>query len=269
MKMLLALDVGNTHVMAGVLSEGKILTRWRLSTDRSKTEDEYGLFLYELFTISGLDPKDVRGVIMASVVPPLTCILEKLSQRYFNCKPLMIEPGMDIGMPILYDNPHEVGADRLANAVAAYHLYGGPSIVVDFGTATSFDVISALGEYMGGAIAPGILTATEALFLKAARLPRIDLVDPGSAIGKDTVSSMQAGVIYGFAGQVDALVERIRTELGTGALAVATGGLAPLVAAQSRTINKVNLDLTLTGLRLIYERKLHRRSQQRVDGKPR
>ncbi|NMA55294.1 MAG: type III pantothenate kinase [Firmicutes bacterium] len=252
--MLLALDVGNTHIIAGVLSGSKILTRWRLGTDRSKTEDEYGLFLYELFTISGLDPKDVVGVVIASVVPPLTCILEKLARRYFKCTPLMLKPGMDIGIKVLYDNPLEVGADRVANAVAAHYLYGGPSIVVDFGTATSFDVVSAEGEYLGGAIAPGILTATEALFRKAAKLPRIDLVDPGTAIGKDTVASMQAGVIYGFAGQVDALVQRIRAELGAEALAVATGGLAPLVAAQSKTIDKVNLDLTLTGLQLIYNR---------------
>lgn len=254
MGLILALDVGNTHVTAGVLSGQEILTRWRLGTDRSKTEDEYGLFLYQLFTISALDPKDVEGVIIASVVPPLTCILGKLSRRYFGCEPIMVRPGMDTGITVCYDNPLEVGADRVVNAAAAHYLYGGPCIIVDFGTATTFDVVSSQGEYLGGAIAPGILTATEALFSKAAKLPRIDLVDPGKAIGKNTVASMQAGIVYGFAGQVDALVRRIRAELSVEAMAIATGGLAPLVAAQSATIAKVDLDLTLTGLRLIYER---------------
>ena len=254
MALLLALDVGNTHVTAGVLSGSKILTRWRLGTDRSKTEDEYGLFLYQLFTISALDPNDVEGVIIASVVPPLNCIFEKLCRRYFDLEPITVRPGMDTGITIFYDNPWEVGADRVVNAAAAHHLYGGPCIIVDFGTATTFDVVSAEGGYLGGSIAPGITTATEALFKKAAKLPRIDLIDPGRAIGKNTVASMQAGIVYGFAGQVDALVRRIRTELEAEAIAIATGGLAQLVAAQSETIDKVDLDLTLIGLRLIYER---------------
>jgi type III pantothenate kinase len=254
MGLLLALDVGNTHITAGVLSGPDILNRWRLSTDRTKTEDEYGLFLYQLFTISGLDPRDVDGVVIASVVPPLTGVLEKLSRCYFGQEPLMIKPGMDTGIKVCYDNPLEVGADRVVNAVAAYTLYGGPCIVVDFGTATTFDVVSAKGEYLGGAIAPGILTATEALFSKASKLPRIDLVDPGRAIGKNTVASMQAGIVYGFAGQVDALVQRIRAELQAEAITIATGGLGTLVAAQSETISRVDLDLTLIGLRLLYER---------------
>ncbi|MGI6129801.1 MAG: type III pantothenate kinase [bacterium] len=254
MGLLLALDVGNTHLTAGVLSGSKILNRWRLSTDRTKTEDEYGLFLHQLFTISRLDLNNVDGVVIASVVPPLTGILEKLSRRYFGQEPLMVCPGMDTGIKVCYDNPLEVGADRIANAVAAYSLYGGPCIVVDFGTATTLDVISDQGDYLGGAIAPGILTATEALFSKAAKLPRIDLVDPGSAIGKNTVVSMQAGIVYGFAGQVDALVRRITAELKEKPVVIATGGLSPLVAAQSETIAQVDLDLTLTGLRLIYER---------------
>lgn len=261
MGLLLALDVGNTHVTAGALAGADILTRWRLGTDRNKTEDEYGLFLYQLFSISGLNPHDVDGVVIASVVPPLTSILEKLSRRYFGQDPLMIRAGMDVGMKVCYDNPLEVGADRVVNAVAAYTLYGGPCIVVDFGTATTFDVVSAQGEYLGGAIAPGILTATEALFSKASKLPRIDLVDPGRAIGKNTVASMQAGIVYGFAGQVDALVRRIRSELAAEAPAIATGGLGALVAAQSETISRVDPDLTLIGLRLIYER------YQRLQGK--
>lgn len=254
MGLLLALDVGNTQVTAGVLSGSEILTRWRLGTDRSKTEDEYGLLLYQLFTISTLDPKNVEGVIIASVVPPLTCILEKLSRRYFRCEPIMVCPETDTGITVLYDNPSEVGADRVVNAAAAHYLYGGPCIIVDFGTATTLDVVSSQGEYLGGAIAPGILTATEALFSKASKLPRIDLVDPGKVIGKNTVASMQAGIVYGFAGQVDALVRRIQAEIGVKAATIATGGLAPLVATQSETIAKVDLDLTLVGLRLIYER---------------
>ena len=254
MGLLLALDVGNTHLMAGVLSGAEILNRWRLSTDRNKTEDEYGLLLHQLFTISGLDIDQVGGVVVGSVVPPLTGVLEKLSKRYFNQDPLMIRPDMDTGIKVLYDNPREVGADRIANAVASYSLYGGPSIVVDFGTATTVDVVTAEGEYLGGAIAPGILTATEALFAKAAKLPRIDLIDPGSAIGTNTVASMQAGIVYGFAGQVDALVKRITLELEGTPTVIATGGQSPLVATASETIQQVNLDLTLIGLRLIYER---------------
>lgn len=258
MGLLLALDVGNTHVTAGVFRGSELLARWRLQTDRTRTEDEYGVFLRHLFAVAGLAPEEVEGVAISSVVPPLNWILEKLSRRYFGCEPLMVRPETDTGIEIRCDNPREVGADRIVNAVAAHILYGGPCIVVDFGTATTFDVISAAGEYLGGAIAPGILTATEALFQKAAKLPRIELVDPGTAIGKNTITSMQAGIVYGFAGQVDALVRRIQREMGEEAKVIATGGLATMVADQTETINVVDLDLTLTGLRLIYER-LYRR----------
>ncbi|MDK2883130.1 MAG: type pantothenate kinase [Bacillota bacterium] len=259
MGLLLALDVGNTHVTAGVFRGSDLIARWRLQTNRTRTEDEYGVFLRHLFAIAGLAPEEVEGVAVASVVPPLNWIWEKLSRRYFGCEPLMVQPETtDTGIQIRLDNPREVGADRIVNAVAAHTLYGGPCIVVDFGTATTFDVISAAGEYLGGAIAPGILTATEALFQKAAKLPRIELIDPGTAVGKNTVTSMQAGIVYGFAGQVDALVRRIRRELGEEAKAIATGGLATMVADQAETIDVVDLDLTLTGLRLIYERLYHR-----------
>jgi type III pantothenate kinase len=252
--LLLALDVGNTHITAGVFRGSELLARWRLGTDRARTEDEYGVFLRQLFEVDALTPEEVLGVVVASVVPPLSGVLEKLAVRYFNKKPLMVRPDTDTGIRVLYDNPREVGADRIVNALAAYTLYGGPCIVVDFGTATTFDVISRTGEYLGGAISPGILTSTEALFHKAAKLPRIELIDPGSAIGKNTISSMQAGIVYGFAGQVDALVKHIRRELGENATVIATGGLASMVAPHAETIQKVDVDLTLTGLRLIYER---------------
>lgn len=254
MGLLLALDVGNTHITAGVFRGSELLACWRLGTDRARTEDEYGVFFRHLFHLAHLDPAEVEGVVIASVVPPLSWILEKLSTQYFRHKPLMVRPETDTGITIRCDNPREVGADRIVNAVAAYTLYGGPCIVVDFGTATTFDVVSAAGEYLGGAIAPGILTATEALFQKAAKLPRIELVDPGTAIGKNTIASMQAGIVFGFAGQVDALVKRIRAELGVEARAIATGGLAKLVAAHAETLSGVDQELTLTGLRLIYER---------------
>jgi len=254
MGLLLALDVGNTHVTAGVFRGPEVLARWRLETDRARTEDEYGVFFRHLFALAGLSPDEVEGVAIASVVPPLNWILEKLARRYFGRAPLMVRPEMDTGIAIRCDNPREVGADRIVNAVAAFTQYGGPCIVVDFGTATTFDVVSGAGEYLGGAIAPGILTATEALFQKAAKLPRIELVDPGTAIGRNTITSMQAGIVYGFAGQVDALVRRIRRELGAAAPAIATGGLAGMVAEHAETIATVDVDLTLTGLRLIYER---------------
>lgn len=254
MKLLLAIDVGNTHVCVGLMEDGVVKKHWRIGTDRRKTEDEYGLLFTFMVQSANMDWNTITGVALASVVPPLTQILEKTVEKYFNKKPLVLGPGTKTGINIKYENPKEVGPDRIANAVGAYHKYGGPAIVVDFGTATTFDAISDAGEYLGGAIAPGILTATDALFERAARLPRIELVRPPSAIGKTTVQSMQAGIIYGFAGQADALVERIAQELGGNPVVVATGGLAQLVAAESRTIEKVDPYLTLEGLYLIYER---------------
>lgn len=252
--MILVFDVGNSNVVLGIYRGRSLEESWRVSTDRRRTTDEYAILIKNLFQFSGRQFSEIRAVVISSVVPPLMPVLEELSQRYFNIEPVVVGPGVKTGISIRYENPREVGADRVVNAVAAYELYGGPLIIVDFGTATTFCVISANGEYLGGAIAPGIGISTEALFQQAAKLPRIELVKPKSVIGKNTISSMQSGIIYGFIGQVDGIVERIKAELGCDAFVVATGGLAELIAAESKTVNKVNPILTLEGLRIIYER---------------
>ncbi|HHY95286.1 MAG TPA: type III pantothenate kinase [Firmicutes bacterium] len=252
--MLLAVDVGNTNIVWGVYRGKELSFHWRTTTGRQTTADEFGMLLHQLCAYHGLGLAALHAVVMASVVPPLTPALEEMCRRYLGVEALVVGPGVKTGMDIRYDNPREVGADRIVNAVAAYELYGGPAIVVDFGTATTFDVISSQGEYLGGAIAPGIGISTEALFERAARLPRIELVKPRSAIGKNTVASMQAGIVFGFAGQVDELVRRIKKELGEEARVIATGGMAELLAGEARTIEKVDPLLTLEGLRLIYER---------------
>lgn len=252
--MLFAVDVGNTHIMVGLIEGLEIRNNWRISTDPRKTEDEYGHILLFLLEGAGVTKDDLTGGVMASVVPPLTSVLEKTMRMYLGIDPLIVGPGTKTGINIKYENPKEVGPDRIANAVAAYHGYGGPVIVVDFGTATTFDAISRDGEYLGGAIAPGIMTATEALFEKAARLPRIELVRPSAAIGRNTVESMQAGTIFGFAGQTDGLVRRISREIGGVTQVIATGGQAQLVASESETITIVDPTLTLKGLAIIYSK---------------
>ncbi|MBE3520098.1 MAG: type III pantothenate kinase [Firmicutes bacterium] len=252
--MILAIDIGNTHTVLGVFDEGVLRAHWRVGTDRQKTEDEYGLQVLSMFGYAGIKPQEITGAAIASVVPPLTPVFEKMVRSYLGCSPLIIGPGVRTGINIRYEHPKDVGPDRIANAVAAYQKYGGPVIVVDFGTATTLDVISKDAEYLGGAIAPGILTATEALFEKTARLPRIELQRPPSAIGRNTVASMQAGIIFGFAGQVDELVRRVSRELGGKPYVVATGGLANLVAPESKTIQTVDPYLTLEGLYIVYKR---------------
>ncbi|WP_282938170.1 type III pantothenate kinase [Paenibacillus sp. RC67] len=252
--MILAVDVGNTNIVLGLYEGKQLLHHWRLSTNRSSTTDEYGMMIYNLFQHSELELEQVEGIIISSVVPPLMFVLEQLCSKYLKKTPLIVGPGIKTGLNVRYENPREVGADRIANAVAAIELYGTPCIVVDFGTATTFDYIDESGQYIGGAVAPGIGISTEALYQRAAKLPRIELVKPKSVVGRNTVASMQAGIIYGFAGQVDGIVGRIREEHHAHAKVVATGEMAELIASESRTIEKVNPLLTLQGLQMIYER---------------
>lgn len=252
--MILVVDVGNTNIVLGIYEGKDLLHHWRMSTNRSTTSDEYGMMMYNLFQHAGIQLDQVEGVIISSVVPPLMFVLEQLCSKYLKKEPLIVGPGIRTGLNVRYENPREVGADRIVNAVAAIELYGSPCIVVDFGTATTFDYIDERGQYLGGAVAPGIGISTEALYQRAAKLPRIELVKPKSVIGRNTVASMQAGIIFGFAGQVDGIVDRIKREFGNEPKVIATGGLAEMISEESRTIEVVNPLLTLQGLQIIYER---------------
>ncbi|MDQ7794369.1 MAG: type III pantothenate kinase [bacterium] len=254
MTTILCLDVGNTRIMAGVFSEDRMIAHWRLATKRDWTADEYGVIFRGLFAEEGLSPSDLQCSVLASVVPLLTPEIELMCHRGFGHRCLVVGPGVKTGLDIRYDDPREVGADRIAGAVAALEKYGGPVIVVDLGTALTVDVVSADGAYLGGAIAPGMGVAADALFSQAARLPRVDLIRPRSTIGKNTAASIQAGMLFGFAGLVDGLVTRMRRELGTEASVVATGDLAELLASESQAINCVEPLLVLEGLRLIFQR---------------
>lgn len=249
--MILVIDVGNTNTVLGVYRGEELIGHWRVASDRSKTSDEFGILYKSLLLNEGIDSKEIQRVIISSVVPPLVTTLEKVAQNYFNVTPHVVGPGTKTGMNIKMDNPKEVGADRIVNAVAANHLYGGPLIIVDFGTATTFCAVNSNGDYLGGAIAPGIGIATDALFARASKLPRIELVKPEKVIGKNTVAGMQAGIIYGYIGQVDGVVSRMQKELGEKVTVVATGGLASLIGPESETIEIVNPLLTLQGLLIL------------------
>jgi type III pantothenate kinase len=255
--MLLTIDVGNSNTVLAlyVLSEpAELVAHWRVTTHKTQTADEYGVLMMNLFGMRKLDATAVSGIIISSVVPPLDSTLRRVCERYFNIKPLFIEPGIKTGMPLLIDNPVELGADRVANGVAAFHRYGGPCIVVDLGTATTFDVISAKGEYIGGAIAPGLGISADALFSRAARLARVDIKKPAKVIGTNTVAHIQSGLYYGYIGLVDGILERIIQDLGVQPTVVATGGLAKLIVEGSKHVTKIDHMLTLDGLRLIYEK---------------
>jgi type III pantothenate kinase len=280
--MLLAVDVGNTNTVlglyrldaeAGLPPKGAavaakdrfdLTAHWRITTHRTQTVDEYGVFFVKLFEMHGLSPSQVTHIIISSVVPPLDSTLRQVSETYFHLEPLFVEPGIKTGMPVLVDNPTELGADRLADCIAAIERYGGPCIVVDFGTATKFEVISEKGEYLGGAIAPGLGLSAEALFSRAARLSRVDIKRPAKVIGTNTVGHLQSGLYYGYIGLVDGILERIFAELGQKPRVIATGGLAGMIAADSHYISEIDELLTLDGLRILFERNRNARPRGRA-----
>jgi type III pantothenate kinase len=251
--MLLVVDVGNTAITLGVYEGDKLRATWNLATGLHRMVDEYASQLLFLMDHEGIKPADLRGIALCTVVPPLSRVFKEMFRRYFKLTPLVVAAGTRTGIKIRMDNPREVGADRVVNAVAAHHLYGGPVIVCDFGTATTFDTVSADGEYVGGAIAPGLLTSAEALYNRAASLPRVDLERPKRAIGTNTVDAMRSGIIFGYVGLVEGIVRRIQDELDSPARVIATGGHGETVARETEMIDEVNQDLTLIGLKLIYE----------------
>ncbi len=256
--MLFVIDVGNTNTTLGVYHDDALIAHWRLTTERERTTDEYGIMCRNLFTYAGIEPEKVAAIAVASVVPPLNFTIYRMAQTYFHREPFFVRPTENVGMPIRYDAPTDVGADRIVNAVAAYERHGGPCIVVDFGTATTFDAISAAGEYLGGVITPGVNVSAEALFQRAARLPRVNIARPASVVGRSTVGSIQSGLYFGYIGLVEGILRRMTEEMGELKAVIATGGLARLIGKGSDLITEIDENLTLEGLRLI-----HRRNQEK------
>jgi len=250
--MLLAIDIGNTNIIMGMFEEAELKATWRIATGIHRMPDEYAVLVISLLQQRGLKVSDVTSVALCSVVPTLTAIFEEFCQRYCHVTPLVVRAGVKTGVRIRMDNPAEVGADRIVDAAAAHHLYGGPVIIADFGTATTFDTVSKEGDYLGGAIAPGISTAAESLFTRAAMLPRVEMIRPERAIGTNTITAMQSGLVFGYVGLVEGIITRIQRELTEKARVVATGGYTDIIAKETSLIDIVNLDLTLVGLRLIY-----------------
>jgi len=251
--MLLCIDIGNTNITIGCYNNDTLGPRWRLATAHERMPDEFGLQVLGFLQHDGIDPKEISGVALASVVPPLTGKWIEVSQRYLNCEPLVVSTDTKTGVRNCYDDPNAVGADRIVDAAAAYRLYGGPICIVDFGTATTFDAISATGEYLGGAIAPGIGISADALFQRAAKLPKVDVARPSAAIGSNTVESMQSGLFFGYVGLVEGMVARFKAELGVDTTVVGTGGLAEIIACETTVIDAIAPWLTLDGLQMIYE----------------
>ncbi len=252
--MLLAIDVGNSNNVIGLFSNGKLLTHWRIRTEWTRTSDEYWVLIKEFIQLNDVDTETIDEIVIACVVPPLIPILQEMGRKYFACEPLIVGPGVKTGISILYNNPAEVGADRIVNSVAAYEKYGGPLIIVDFGTAITFDVVSRNGEYLGGAISPGVQLSLEALFENAAKLPRVELIEPRHVIGKSTIESVHSGTIHGFASLIDGMVAKIQAELDQKARVIATGGTVGLIVSLSNSIDIVDPFLTLEGLRIIHQR---------------
>jgi type III pantothenate kinase len=250
---LLAIDIGNTNTVFGLFLKSRLVRSWRVTTVRDRTADEYGLLFRELLNLAGFPDAALEGVAVSCVVPPLLPAIKEMAHTYFRCEPFVVQPGIKTGMPILYEHPQEVGADRIVNSIAGYSKYGGPCVVIDLGTATTFDAISGKGEYVGGIIAPGIMVSAEALFQRAAKLPRVEIKEPEEVIGRNTVSAIQSGIFYGYLGLIEKIISLMQEEMGENTITVATGGIAPLIARRTSRIRHIDPDLILNGLQILFE----------------